>query len=323
MINLERKIGKIFGSLVLAISLSGCYITGSDILGAGLGIGADYVPNPLGSRVVRKTGDLATLNAQRGHEIKRAEAGTTNINIEYPTQNSIKNDYPIVTTSPVADLEDEQVKAKYLSNDPEIKKRADFLRRAAEYWENAGNEEKASYFKERASALEETTTNQDITSIDTTVNKLSSSLNDLNYNPIFDPNLKIDVSHDRKKIVFSKVLGKTMDIFIADINGKNLSRLTFTSDENEISPCWSPDDKKIAYYSLNWGVGEVVRVMNADGGLDKVVGVISTLTDNIELRNPVALKYPHLIKLSWIDKDNLKLINKLSPQKETIIKLEE
>jgi thioredoxin 1 len=74
----------------------------------------------------------------------------------------------------------------------------------------------------------------------------------------------LEISHDGKKIVFvsninpinqtvskedSRNVGKFVkndEVYISDIDGKNIDRLTY-NEFSEKSPCFSPDDKKIAF----------------------------------------------------------------------------
>lgn len=58
----------------------------------------------------------------------------------------------------------------------------------------------------------------------------------------FDPK----ISPDGKKIVYSSFKSGTHDIWIMDIDGKSSTQLT-THSGHEISPCWSPNGKWIAY----------------------------------------------------------------------------
>lgn len=54
------------------------------------------------------------------------------------------------------------------------------------------------------------------------------------------------VSPDGKKIVYSSIIGGTWDVWIMDNDGTNKTQIT-TYPGNEMSPCWSPDGKWVAY----------------------------------------------------------------------------
>jgi hypothetical protein len=76
-------------------------------------------------------------------------------------------------------------------------------------------------------------------------------------------------SPDGRQIAFYGILGEgnTYEIYVIDADGANLRQLTSPSDSpyerNNWHPSWSPDGKKIAYYS-DWNHNGI-WLMNADG----------------------------------------------------------
>lgn len=70
-------------------------------------------------------------------------------------------------------------------------------------------------------------------------------------------------SPDGRKIVFTRWYGQRQ-IFTINVDGSNLTMLTWTPDTQNVHPCWSPDGKQIAFASTRDGNWEIY-VMNADG----------------------------------------------------------
>ena len=66
-----------------------------------------------------------------------------------------------------------------------------------------------------------------------------------------DSSIVIDFSPNGENIVFSKDFGENTEIVTANIKGENIERLTFTSNDLEYGPCWSPEGNKIAYFALD------------------------------------------------------------------------
>lgn len=59
-------------------------------------------------------------------------------------------------------------------------------------------------------------------------------------------NLSPAVSPDGRRVAMILSKSGTVDLYVADLNGKQLNRLTRSRDD-ESSPCWSPDGKWICY----------------------------------------------------------------------------
>ncbi len=71
------------------------------------------------------------------------------------------------------------------------------------------------------------------------------------------------VSPDGSKIAVTIGLGRDFDIWVYDIARNNLSRLTFGGVNR--TPVWSPDGKRIAYFSYKTRGDESVAMMRSDG----------------------------------------------------------
>jgi len=76
-------------------------------------------------------------------------------------------------------------------------------------------------------------------------------------------------SPDGKRLAFRKMLDINSEVFVADMNGKNIRNLT-ADPAFEGWPAWSPDGKRIAF-AANRNSAYQVFVMNADGGEVKLV----------------------------------------------------
>ena len=76
---------------------------------------------------------------------------------------------------------------------------------------------------------------------------------------------RVTWSPDGKHLVFTStsVGGENYEIFTVDIDGSNLTRLTY-NPEMDSDPAWSPDGSKIAFSSTRDAIGQIY-VMNTDG----------------------------------------------------------
>ena len=70
------------------------------------------------------------------------------------------------------------------------------------------------------------------------------------------------------------------DIFVADVDGRNITRLTNTTDGDEFGPSWSPDNSKIVYSFTPLGSEGDIWVMSSDGTDQKrLTSVLADDTD--------------------------------------------
>ena len=74
-------------------------------------------------------------------------------------------------------------------------------------------------------------------------------------------------SPDGSKIVFSSDIdGQSgYNIYVMDIDGSNITRLTTNNDAYDQYPSWSPDGTKIAFYSGDSIFSSQIYTMNSDG----------------------------------------------------------
>ena len=70
-------------------------------------------------------------------------------------------------------------------------------------------------------------------------------------------------SSSSNRILFSSTRDGNGEIYVMDANGKNQTRLTYTST-SEFGPYWSPDGTKILYTGNPFGANDVF-MMDADG----------------------------------------------------------
>lgn len=90
------------------------------------------------------------------------------------------------------------------------------------------------------------------------------------------------ISPDDKRVAFVRDTNGNYDIWMQDIDGRNLTQLTSTS-YGEFEPAWSPDGSHVAFtsnrdskgdvltmsiYALNLSTGTVTRLTNAISALD-------------------------------------------------------
>lgn len=72
-------------------------------------------------------------------------------------------------------------------------------------------------------------------------------------------------SPDGKRIIFSRTLeDKTSDLFVINVDGSGITRLTSTPKPNEAYPDWSPDGTEIVFSAFG-GDQSGIFVMNSDG----------------------------------------------------------
>ncbi len=97
-----------------------------------------------------------------------------------------------------------------------------------------------------------------------TVNKDGSDLIQLTKNA--GQNATPSFSPDGKKIAFmSKCTGEKYQIFVMDLDGSNIKKLTNDSAVSFCNPIWSADGKKIVYYSDKEDKKDQIWLINTDG----------------------------------------------------------
>jgi len=101
------------------------------------------------------------------------------------------------------------------------------------------------------------------------------------WNGNFSSNVVFEVTADdgtwiggKTKIIFSSNRLGNYDIFIMNSDGTDIRRLTSDSLD-EVSPKWSPDGKKIAYLRRRSIKDVDLRVMDVDGGNDRLISAFS------------------------------------------------
>ena len=85
------------------------------------------------------------------------------------------------------------------------------------------------------------------------------------YSENYDPSL----SPDGKRMVFVKSLEGREQLFIANADGSEESRLVGPTGIDIEDPAWSPDGRKIAYIRID-GSSKSMHVMSVDGSADRV-----------------------------------------------------
>jgi TolB protein len=87
------------------------------------------------------------------------------------------------------------------------------------------------------------------------------------------------LSPDGRRVAMILSKAGSPDLYVANSDGSNLTRLTFTK-EDESSPCWSPDGQTICFVSRVRGVAELYCIPAAGGSMDMVrTGIPGNLTE--------------------------------------------
>jgi dipeptidyl aminopeptidase/acylaminoacyl peptidase len=77
-------------------------------------------------------------------------------------------------------------------------------------------------------------------------------------------NIQPALSPDRTRVVFSSNRGGSYDLYLMDVDGRNLRRLT-TDPGNEWEPVWTPDGSRIVYTGIPQGAQAQLHVLRRDG----------------------------------------------------------
>ncbi len=72
----------------------------------------------------------------------------------------------------------------------------------------------------------------------------------------------------RVAMILSKA--NSPDVWVASSNGKNLHRLTETRDEDESSPCWSPDGRWVAFVTKMGGRRVLAKALSTGGPIMRI-----------------------------------------------------
>lgn len=91
-------------------------------------------------------------------------------------------------------------------------------------------------------------------------------------------NMSPSVSPDGKKVAMILSRSGSPDLWVCDIDGKNLKQLTKTK-EAEASPTWSPDNNTICFSSEAGGQSALYTVTTAGGAMKKVPGAYGLCTE--------------------------------------------
>jgi TolB protein len=83
-------------------------------------------------------------------------------------------------------------------------------------------------------------------------------------------NFSPEVSPDGQKVAMILSKGGSPNLYVSDINGGNLRQLTRTRDEDS-SPCWKPDSRKICFVCRS-GRAQL-QVVSANGGEARPMGI--------------------------------------------------
>ena len=77
-------------------------------------------------------------------------------------------------------------------------------------------------------------------------------------------NIQPALSPDRTRVVFSSNRGGSYDLYLMDVDGRNLRRLT-TDPGTEREPAWTPDGSRIVYTGIPQGAQAQLHVLRPDG----------------------------------------------------------
>ncbi len=91
-------------------------------------------------------------------------------------------------------------------------------------------------------------------------------------------NLSPCVSPDGKRVAMILSRSGSPDLWVCDIDGKNLKQLTSTR-ESEASPTWSPDNRTICFSSEAGGQSTLYTVTTAGGAMKKLPGAYGLCTE--------------------------------------------
>lgn len=91
-------------------------------------------------------------------------------------------------------------------------------------------------------------------------------------------NLSPSVSPDGKKVAMILSRSGSPDLWVCDIDGKNLKQLTSTR-ESESSPTWSNDNRTICFSSEAGGQSALYTITTSGGAMKKLPGAIGLCTE--------------------------------------------
>lgn len=91
-------------------------------------------------------------------------------------------------------------------------------------------------------------------------------------------NLSPSVSPNGKKVAMILSRSGSPDLWVCDIDGKNLKQLTKTR-ESESSPTWSPDNRTICFSTEAHGQSALYTIMASGGAMKKLPGAYGLCTE--------------------------------------------
>jgi Tol biopolymer transport system component len=97
-------------------------------------------------------------------------------------------------------------------------------------------------------------------------------------------NIFPNLSPDGEKIVFNSFVDGNWEIYVMDINGRNLKRLIH-NPADDFSPCWTPDNKEIIFWSSRKPPG--LYIMDESGRNIRRLPIPSTMTPTSHSCSPV------------------------------------